>query len=101
MFLNEVGRSFWLPLVLILLSLAGVIAGVVLQIRSYLILGITFLSLVLVTMIRYAAFEQQHMWVFWIACFVLGAAIIAVFAVFEKRREDILAAIQRFRQWQR
>jgi hypothetical protein len=32
---------------------------------------------------------------------LLGAAIIALFAVFEKRRNDILAAMDRFKHWQR
>ena len=99
--IRAIGESLVLPLVLIVLSVLGVIAGVVLRIRSFLVLGITFLLVVLLTMIWYAAFQQQHMWVFWVFCFSLGAGIIALFAVFEKRRTDILAAVYRFRQWER
>jgi hypothetical protein len=52
-------------------------------------------------MIVYAAFEQRHIWIFWTCCIILGAAIIALFAVFEKRRNDVLVAVERFRQWDR
>ena len=40
------------------------------------------------------------MWVFWASCIVLGAAIIALFALFEKRRNDVLAALERFKKWE-
>jgi hypothetical protein len=64
-------------------------------------LGITFLVLVIVTMICHAAFAERHIWVFWVFCISLGAAIIATFALFEKRRAEILAGIARFRGWER
>ena len=86
---------------LILLSVLGVLAGIVLRIRSFVLLGITFLLMVIVTMICHAAFYEKHIWIFWVFCISLGAAIIALFAWFEKRREEILAGITRFRQWQR
>ncbi len=100
-FLGHLGESPWLPIVLILLSVLGVLAGVVLRVRSFVVLGITFLALVIVTMICHAAFVEQHMWVFWIFCITLGAAIIALFGLFEKRRAEILAGVTRFRKWER
>ena len=69
--------------------------------RSYVYLGVTFLMWVLLRMIFYAAFEQGQMWVFWSACVCLGAIIIGLFAVFEKRRNDVLAALERFKQWEK
>ena len=51
-------------------------------------------------MIVYAAFERGQMWVFWSCCILLGAAIIALFAVFEKRRNDVLGAVQRLKEWE-
>jgi hypothetical protein len=100
-FLDHLGESPWLPLVLILLSVLGVLAGIVLRIRSFVVLGVTFLVLVIVTMICHAAFAERHIWIFWVFCISLGAAIIALFAAFEKHRETVLAAATRFRQWQR
>jgi len=100
-FLDHLGDSFWLPVVLIFLSVLGVMGGVILRIRSFVVLGFTFLVLVIVTMICHAAFAEGDMWVFWVFCIVLGAAIIALVAFFEKRRDEILAAVTRFRQWER
>ena len=43
--------------------------------------------------------DLQHTWI-WYACGIgLGAAIIALFAVFEKRRNDVLAAVERLKDW--
>ena len=83
------------------LSVTGVLAGVLLRVRSFLYLGVTFLSVVIVRMIVFAAFERGHVWVFWTCCILLGAAIIALFAAFEKRRNDILAAVERLKDWDR
>jgi hypothetical protein len=100
-FLGHLGESLWLPVVLIVLSVLGVLAGIVLRMRSFVVLGITFLTLVIVTMICHAAFVEEHMWIFWVFCISLGAAIMALIAVFEKRRAEILAGITRFRNWRR
>ena len=85
----------------ILLALLGVLAGILLRVRCFLYLGFTFLMVVIGRMIVYAAFEQRHIWIFWTCCIILGAAIIGLFAVFEKRRNDVLAAVEHFRQWDR
>jgi hypothetical protein len=57
--------------------------------------------LVIVTMIKYAAVDQRQTRILWIFCIVLCTAIIATFAVFEKRRPQILTALKQFRTWQR
>jgi hypothetical protein len=100
-FLSHLGESPWLPLTLTLLSVLGVLAGVVLRVRSFVVLGFTFLSLVIVTMICHTAFAARHVWVFYVFCIWLGAAIIALFGLLAKRREEILAGIARFRRWER
>jgi hypothetical protein len=40
-------------------------------------------------------------WIFWTFCIALGAAIIALFGMFEKRRDRIRAAAIEFSQWQK
>jgi hypothetical protein len=100
-FLRAVGESLWLPLILISFSVLGVALGIALRIRSFLFLGLTFLSLVLTTMIWYASIRQQHMWVFWIFCIGLGLAVLAMVAFYEKRRNDVLAAVRQLKEWQR
>jgi len=98
-FLRDIGESVWLPLVLVALSVLGVLAGTWLQIRSYIYLGMTFLTVAIGRMIVYAAFQQGHTWVFFLFCIVLGACIIALFALREKRGKEMWSAVEKFRQW--
>lgn len=100
-YVHTLGESVWLPIVLILLALAGVLVGLVLQVRSFLYMGTVFLGVVLVTMIKYAAFDQEQFWILPTFCIVLGTGLILAFALFKNRREAILAAVERFRTWQR
>ncbi|MGD0381948.1 MAG: hypothetical protein ABSA77_00405 [Thermoguttaceae bacterium] len=101
MFAHEVYIDWRLPVALMLLSAAGAMAGVMLRIRSFLILGISFLILDIVTMIWYAAEDLEQTWIWYASGIVLGAVIIAVFAFFEKRRHNLLAAVDRFKEWER
>lgn len=100
MFVTGIGESLILPLILALLSVAGVLLGIMLRVRAFLLLGVTFLLVVLLTMIWHAAYDRHHTWVWWVSGIVLGIAIISMFALFEKRRNDVLAAIERLRTWE-
>jgi len=100
-FVRELGSNWYLPLVLVGLSVAGIVASLVLRVRSFLLVGFAFLLVVIVGMIWDAAVQQHHVWVFYVSCIVLGAAIIALFLFIEMKRERMLAALARFRTWQR
>lgn len=101
-FISHVDRHISLPLVLVLLglSVAGVLAGMLLRIRSFLYLGFTFLLVDLSVMVYHAAWDLGHTWVFYGTGIVVGLAILALFGVFEKRRNDVVLAIERFKEWQ-
>jgi hypothetical protein len=101
MFIAGLGNNWWLPLVLMLLSVAGVLAGLLLRVRSFLLLGIVFLLLDITAMIWHAAVDLDQTWVWYASGIALGAAIITLFALFEKRRNDLLAAIEKLKQWER
>jgi hypothetical protein len=100
MFIAGIGNSLWLPLVLLTLSLVGMLIGMALRVRAFLYLGAAFLLLDVATLVKYVSFDLHQTWVFWLCIVLLGAAIIALFAAFEKRRKEIRAAMDRFRQWQ-
>jgi hypothetical protein len=93
----HLGWHWQLPLVLMVLSVAGTMAGILLRVRSFLYLGVTFLIVDLLSMICHAAIDYP--WIWYASGVVLGAAIIAVFALFEKRRNDVLAAVEKLREW--
>jgi hypothetical protein len=99
LFIAGLGRSAVLPLVLASLSVLGVLAGMLFRVRSYLYLGVAFLVLVIVSMIWHAAVDLQQAWVWWASGIALGAAILGLFALFEKRRQLVLHLVEDFRGW--
>ena len=90
----------WLPAVLAALSILGVFAGILLRVRAFLYLGTAFLVVALMTIIWHAAIHEQRTWILWVAGIVTGALIIALFGLFEKRRDDVLRMVEQLKQWQ-
>lgn len=99
-FINGVGEAPWLPAALAGLSLVGIFAGIVLRVRGFLFLGMCFLMVALFTVIWHAAVEQDRTWIWWVTGIVTGALIIAVFGLFEKKRDDMLRLIERVKAWE-
>jgi hypothetical protein len=99
-FINGVANSPWLPLVLGSFSLAGVFAGIIFRIRGLLLLGAVFLLLSIITMIWYASANFGWTWLWYVAGIVTGATIIFMFAVFEKKRSEVLRLIEDLKEWE-
>ena len=98
-FLNGVAQQPWLPLVLAGLSVLGILAGMILRVRAFLFLGTGFLVLSLFTIIYYAAVDLEQTWIWAASGIVLGVLILALFAMFEKKRQDFLEMLDRLKQW--
>ena len=64
-------------------------------------MGSSFLVLALITMILSAQVNLGWTWLWWVAGITLGVLIIAVFAVFEKKRNEVLQVVEGLRQWER
>jgi fructose-specific phosphotransferase system IIC component len=99
-FLTGVAEAPWLPLVLAGLSVAGVLTGIMLRIRSFLLLGSVFLLISLLTMIWHASANLGWTWLWYVAGIALGVMIIGLFALFEKRRTQMLQLIEGLKEWQ-
>ena len=100
-FINGVANSPWLPLILGSFALAGVFAGIILRIRGLLLLGSIFLLLSIVTMIWYASANFGWTWLWYVAGIMTGATIIFMFAVFEKKRGEVLRVVEGLKDWDR
>jgi hypothetical protein len=100
MFIAGLGHSLILPLVLALLSVLGVLAGIALRVRAFLLMGVGFLGVVIFSMIWHAAVDLAQTWLWWASGIALGAAILALFALFEKRREDVERVVDQVRNWE-
>jgi hypothetical protein len=99
MFLEGLGGSWLLPLVLAMLAVAGILFGILMRLRAFLFTGVAFLFLVVFTQIWHAGMGRQQYWIWWASGIVLGGAIIALFALFEKRRNDVLRVMDQLKQW--
>ncbi len=100
-FINGVANSPWLPLILGSFSLAGVFAGILFRVRAMLLLGSVFLLLSITTMIWYASENFGWTWLWYVAGIVTGATIIFMFAVFEKKRNEVMRVVEGLKEWDR
>jgi hypothetical protein len=100
-FINGVANSPWLPMILAAISVIGVFCGIMFRIRAFLILGSVFLLLAITTMIYYASVNLGWTWLWYVAGIVTGAMIIFTFALFEKKRDDMLRVVEGLKEWQR
>lgn len=100
-FINGVANSPWLPLILGSFSLMGVFAGIIFRIRGLLLLGSVFLLLSIITMIWYASANFGWTWLWYVAGIVTGATIIFMFAVFEKKRSEVMRVVEGLKEWER
>jgi hypothetical protein len=100
MFIAGVGRSLAMPMILAGLSVAGAFAGIALRVRAFLYLGLSFLLLSLVSMVAHAARNINHVWPWWAFGIALGLAILTLLGVFEKKRNEVLATLEKLRQWE-
>jgi hypothetical protein len=100
-FSNGVGEAPLLPVLLAALSLAGILAGIMLRVRAFLMCGTVFLLVALVTMIKYAAVDRHQTWLWFVSVIVLGVCILVLFAFFEKKREEVLHLVEGLKQWER
>lgn len=98
-FLNGVAQAPWLPLVLGGLSLAGIAAGILLRVRAFLFLGTAFVGLALFTIIWHAAVDRDQTWIWYVSGLVAGVLIVAGFTLVEKKRQDVLAVLEKIKAW--
>lgn len=99
-FLNGVTDHPWLPLVLAVLSVAGVMFGIFFRLRAFLLLGTLFLALAMITMIYYASADLHWTWLWYVAGIALGVSILVLFALFEKKRTEMLALVDGLKRWE-
>jgi Na+(H+)/acetate symporter ActP len=98
-FYQTLGTSIAMPLVLIGISIAGIVVGFMMRVRSFILVGIVSILMVIGTMIQYAYVDLDQTWVLWVACIVLGFLILTFFAWFERNRDRVLTHLRQFKEW--
>ena len=99
-FVRGVAESPWQPIVLMVLSAAGVLLGMLLRVRAFLYLGSSFLLVAMFAMIWHAAANFGWTWLWYVTGIVMGLAIILLFAMFEKKRSELLRLLEGLRAWE-
>ncbi len=99
MFINGIADAPLLPVVLAVLAVAGILMGIVMRVRAFLLIGSLFLLIDVLSMIWHAAVDRTQTWVWYVSGIVLGAIILALFAVFEKRRDDVMRLVEQIKHW--
>jgi hypothetical protein len=99
-FIRGIGEALWPPMVLMGLSLIGAMAGIVLRIRAFLYMGVTFVLLAMLSMVWHAARSINHVWPWWAFGIGLGLCILVFFGFFEKNREKMTSFVERLKEWQ-
>ncbi len=99
LFIAGIGQSVWLPVALAAWCFAGILAGMWFRVRAFLYLGVGFMALDVFAMIWHAAVDRQQPWVWYASGIVLGIAILALFAVLEKRRNAVRGLAEKLREW--
>jgi len=100
LFIHSDPEDLWPPIILASLSVAGALAGIILRIRAFLYLGAAFTLMAMINMVWHAAAFIEQTWPWWAFGFSLGIALLVLFAVFEKKKEEVKLLIARMRSWE-
>ncbi len=99
-FIHGTVRAPWLPIVLAGLSVLGILMGIAIRVRSLLWLGSIFLCLAMFTIIWHAAVDLEQTWLWYVCGILMGVAILTMFALFEKRKEDLKRILSTLQTWE-
>jgi hypothetical protein len=91
--------SFWMPLILMGLSIAGFLSGMVFRISALLICSVVFLFVSLVGMVWHAQQAFDQTWPWWVFGISSGIALLIALGYFEKNRAKVGEYLQQLRAW--
>lgn len=89
-FIAGIGESLAPPIILAVLSLAGIVVGMVLQTKAFLYFGTIFLFMSMVSMVAHAQQALGHVWPWWAFGIGTGIAILVLFGVIEKHKNELV-----------
>lgn len=99
-FLRAFDGQLWQPMILLGLALCGVIAGIALRVRAFLFCGTTFTLIALFGMVWHAQQAIGQVWPWWAFGIATGITLIVMRGYVEKNRPQVLAYIDRVKNWQ-
>lgn len=98
-FIRGIGDSLWPPMVLAGFAVLGILAGMLMRVRSFLYFGSLFLLIAMLTMVSHAHQKFEHVWPWWAFGITLGVMILIMFGLFEKRKNEMKHIADQFKKW--
>ncbi len=99
-FFRSMEGHLWQPLLLLILSLCGVAAAIVLRVRAFLYCGCVFIAVALVGMVRHASQSIDQVWPWWAFGIATGVGLIVLLGYLEKNRPRVMKYLADLKQWQ-
>ena len=100
MLLQQIGTTLSGLIILILLALAGMLLGVILQIRPFLYLGATFVFLGVTSMVWHANRAFESTWPWWVFGISMGLILLAGLMMLEKFKPQLQAHAKKLSTWE-
>jgi hypothetical protein len=91
MMIRAFDGQFWPPLVLLLISVIGMIAGFLTRVRAFLYCGSAFIFIALLGMVWHAQQAIDQVWPWWAFGIAVGVMLIASLGYLEKNRPRVVA----------
>ena len=88
-FISGIGENLAPPIILAVLSLAGILVGMILRTKAFLYFGTLFLFMSMLSMVAHAQQALGHVWPWWAFGIGTGIAILVMFGVIEKRKNEL------------
>ncbi len=98
-FMSAFAAGLWQPVILILLALGGMLAGIVMRIRSFLYCGAAFTFVALLSMVLQAQQRIGQVWPWWAFGIATGVSLIVALGYMEKNRGRVTSYIAKVRGW--
>ncbi|TWT83280.1 hypothetical protein CA13_47450 [Planctomycetes bacterium CA13] len=99
MLLQQIGSSISGPIVLVILALAGMLAGVVLRVRPFLYLGASFVFIGVASMVRHAQVSIDAVWPWWAFGITTGVLLLAGLMWIEKNKPRLRQYANTLSSW--
>ncbi len=91
MMIRAFDGQFWPPLVLLLISVIGMVAGFLTRVRAFLYCGSAFIFIALLGMVWHAQQAIDQVWPWWAFGIAVGVTLIASLGYLEKNRPRVVA----------
>lgn len=98
-FMDGLGTRLWPPILMAILALCGIAAGILVHVRGYIYFGLLFLLLAMIAMVSHAQQQLGHVWPWWAFGIGSGLAILVLFGIAEKQRNQWRKWSSQFLQW--